>query len=1169
MHRPASGGTGKRAVKKLLIGVSAAALPLAILTAAPALINWNDYRAELARRVGDAVGRPVAFDGDLGLRLLPAPAFTAENVKVKAPPGFSQADMVAVERLEVRVALAPLLSGRIQVESILAAAPRATVESDAQGRVNWRAGGGERNAAAGAGTGGMGPLAQLLSFDQIVVEKGRLEIIDARSGVRETLEAVDLRIVAGSLTGPFQASGGVTWRGAPVRLEATTGRFADAAAAPVRLAVTLPGGDPERLSGVRFAGIISPNGPDPLVQGEIRIEGPNLHAAAAPAARASGSTILAAAPAAPFSFRASLEAGGDKIRLDNLDAAVGETRASGSAALTLGEISDLAVALLIGRLDLGSWVAATGADDDKTLRRPAPAPTVAAGGLNAGAVAEAWPSSLRARLDLTIDAVVLAAPVPPPAASAANGRESGAGRPINGKDGGGGNGGGSSAGGRPSNGQADSAAAGGSAATGAGLRQARLTALIDKNGATVERLSATGPGGAALAAAGGIAFTPGGGAEADMRFDVKADNLRPLLALLRADATGAADDRLRRFAAAGRIRGDATRLDVNDVEATIDGAALSGALSAGLRDRLSIGLRLEADKLNLDAYAPLFAAPPAAADAGGTAATDVARAAAKPRAAGENGAAAGASLAAWDEAAARLVGRGDVAADLRIGEATIGGRLWRNLHVDATAAGGGLDVRTAAAETAGVELRLSGQAQRFAPLSGAHAALEAKTDDAAAAARTLGESGLLDAETVAATPSGPAALSVRLAGDRDKLAVEAAVQAAGADLEIGGETVKPQALLTGDGGRFDLSARLKHPDADALFRLLGRPGAPAAPGSFDVFARVSGDRSRMTIGDVKGVIGGAPAAGSGRFDGRGVRPRVEADLQIGMLDFTRFDAAPAAGAPAGPASSTDAENDRLGLLRRFDGQFAVTAAGLRAGGAVLTDVAAKLHLTNGVLSADRFDAGYMGGRIGGSATLAAADAGTGRRSRFTAAVTAEALKPDAASFPGATALTGGVADAEADVTIFDPAAPEPLRRLEGSARASARGGVLHGVDMARLRDRLHQVDRPQAAVEGVLRGLQGGETPVTTLDVGVRIDGGVLETTDGRLETPAGSVGLVGRVDAANRKLDLLATIEPNVDPPVPPLALRLSGSLDAPTKTLDLGALQRHLQERLSGAKP
>lgn len=1111
---------------------------------APRFVNWNDYRDELARRVGDAVGRPVAFDGDLGLRLLPAPAFTADDIRIKAPPGFAQTDLATIKRLRVRVALAPLLSGRIQVESILVSAPRATVETDADGRVNWRAAAAAARSGAADGAARMGPLAQLLSFDQIAIENGRLDIIDARSGVRESIDDIELRVVAGSLTGPFQAGGAVAWRGAPLRLEATTGRFADAAAAPLRLSVMLPGGDPERLSGARFAGIVSPNGPEPLVQGELRIEGPNLHAAVQPLARAAGAAALTAAPALPFNFRASVEAGGDRLRFDNLETGLGDARAAGSAALALGEINDLTATLLIGRLDLDAWLKQRAAADEKNPRRaaaiipnavipnaavisnaiapnatgstPVDAPAVPM----VSALTAQWPASLRAKLDLTIDAAILG---------------------------------------------------------GESLRQTRLIAQSDKNGVRVDRLSALGPGASSLAAVGGVGFSAVGAA-ADFHVEVKADNLRGLLGWLKTDVGAIPADRLSTATFAGRIVGDADRLEIADVEAAVDGAKFKGALNVNLGgvaagERPALGLRLEAERVNFDDYyAKPAALPPPTPPA--------------PRQTDDkNGVNRGAVWDNWEEAVARLLGRGDAAADLRVGEALIGGRLWRDLHVDAVAAGGGLDVRDAVGETDGVKVQLAGRAESFAPLTGVHATFSAAAADAAAAAARLAAAGLLSAETAAAAPAAPAALRARLAGNRDKLAVETTAEAAGATLEIGGETIKPLAFFGANGGgRYELSARLRHADADALFRLLGWSAAPAAPGPFDVFAKFNGDDRRVAVSDLKGVVGAAPVAGSGRYDGKAARPRIEADVQIGALDFSRVSygppalsaalSPPGANAPTGQTASAAADGkaaeDLRGapLLRRFDGRFGLTADGLRFDVGDFSNVAAKAHLTDGLFSIDRFEAGYSGGRIGGRAELAAADPRTGRPARFAAAATAEGLKPNGSVALGPLALSGGVADAEADVAILDPAAPEPLRRLNGTARVSARNGVLKGIDLARLRDRLRQADRPQTVVDGVLRGLQGGETPLTTLDASCRIDAGVAETTDARLETSAGGVGAVGRVDLGARSLDILTTIEPDVDPPVPPLALRFSGPVEAPNRSLDLSALQRYLQERLNGGR-
>jgi uncharacterized protein involved in outer membrane biogenesis len=1082
-------------LKKLLISVSAAALlAVAAPMALPRLVNWNDYRDELSRRVGEAAGRAVVFDGDLGLQLLPAPALTAADVRVKAPAGFSRADMATLKRLEVRIALWPLLTGRIQVESIVAVAPHMTVETDAAGRVNWRAAAGETPAGGAALGERIGPLAQALSFDQIVLENGRLEIVDHRSGLSETLDNIDLRVVAGSLTGPFQAGGGLSWRGAPLRLEATTGRFAGGAAAPVRLAVTLPGGDPERLSGARFAGIVSPEGPGPRLQGELRLEGPNLHAAVRPMRAAALSEKLAR----PFALRATVEADDARVRLDNLEAMLGEARGGGSAALNLGENVDLTVNLLFSRLELDPWLppfsaAADGKTPPKraaTVAKPSPA------GATVGDGAFVWPEKLRLKIEAAVDAAAYA---------------------------------------------------------GGTLRQGRLTATADKNGVTVERLSALIPGGG-FAATGRAAFAAGGAPNADFRVELNADNLRALLDWLRIDTAAVPADRLRKFAFAGRLTGNSDRFDTADGEIEMDGAKLTGAFTADLRARPAFGLRLTADRLDLDAYFPAAASGEPAGASAGAPATD--------------------SPGDTPEAAvARLLSRGDAAVQVHVQELVLGGRVWRDAALDAAAAGGGFDLRSAEIQDAdGGKWRLTAQVADFAPLTGAQAVL---TGDIADLAATLRRSGLAAegwaAEgATAAAPAGPAHLRLRLAGDRDKLGVETLLSAAGGRFELGGHVVKPLSLLgisPGNGGRVDLAARLARDDADLLFAPWGF-AAPAAPGPFDVYAKFNGDAHRLTISDIKGVVGGAAITGSARFDRKAVRPWLEADLQTGVLDLDRLrekQNAPAPTAAAAQIADAQAAADPTAVLRRYDGRFALTAAGIRAAGVDFANVAAKAHLTDGRLAVDRFDAVQSGGRVGGQAVLSAATADRPARLHFSA--TAEGLKPAGPISLGPFTVAGTVADAETDLTVSDPFAPNPPARLNGTARLVARGGALKGVDMAGLRDRLQRADRPQVLLDAAMRGLQGGETRITALDAGFTIENGVAETVDSRLESPAGGVGAVGRVNLAARTLDMLLTVEPDTDPPFPPLVIRLTGPLDAPIRSLDLNALQRRLIERLGGA--
>ncbi len=219
---------------------------LAALLAAPGFINWNEHRAEIARRLSEAVGQAVSLDGDVSLTLLPSPAFSVHDARIAGAAGMETASL---RRLDVKVALLPLLSGRIKVESVTLVAPVVVVEMGADGRLigpwPWDPAPGRPALAPLSGR-----LGEALSFELVAVEDGTVVYRDRAAGPEERVRSIDAAIVAGSLVGPFQVKADVTLRGAPLRLEATAGRFAADAAVPLRASLVHDGSG----ATARFAG---------------------------------------------------------------------------------------------------------------------------------------------------------------------------------------------------------------------------------------------------------------------------------------------------------------------------------------------------------------------------------------------------------------------------------------------------------------------------------------------------------------------------------------------------------------------------------------------------------------------------------------------------------------------------------------------------------------------------------------------------------------------------------------------------------------------------------------------------------------------------------------------------------------------------------------------------
>lgn len=1089
------GGTTRREggdlVNKILIAAltGLTALVGGVL-AAPSLIDWNAYKGMIAERVSAATGRAVDLRGDVGLTLLPSPALTVRDARLANAPGASEPDMARLKKLDVRVALGPLLGGRVQVESVTLVEPTFVVEVLKDGRLNWDLSGSV--APAPARSSAADGLAGVVSFDQVTVDNGTILYRDSRSGRSETLENVSARVVAGSLTGPFQVQGDFRLRGMPLHGELTAGRFADGAAVPVRAALSMPGTD----ATLRFAGILSGGsgnvggGGALRAQGDLRAEGGDLGKLLdSPSGAARGQ---------PFSLRATVEAGTSLAVLSNLEAQIGDTRATGAATLRPGEPARAEVTLAVNRLDLDGWLNRVGATLAPSSAAPLTAPPVSGGGrgttLPVAPAPSPWalPVGVEGKLDLSVDGLTY---------------------------------------------------------NGAVVRQGRLEASLTAGRLTIDRVSAQLPGGSDLVAAGEVT-TPGGLPTLDLRMEANADNLRALLDWMKLDVRSVPADRLRRASLAMRVQGHANRFELSGLDLRVDGSRLSGAVAYVDRGRPAFGARLELDRLNLDAYLPPSSAPAASPAPAQTRALPPSAAVAS---------ATGAARAALSPLSWLTLADANV--DLSIGQVTLRGLPAQGIHVDATIAGGAVTIREAKVDDLiGLKGRVDGQVAGLSPLRGVNLALSAEAANLGGLPRAVAW------PAGAPTPErlGAVSAKARLAGDASRLALELTAGLAGGTLEAGGN------LLTLDTRpAAEVKLRATHPELGVLAALFADGGQARAYGPLDLYTEFSGSLAAPTLANLQGIVAGVPLRGRISGDFTGPRPRIDADVQTGDLDIDRLTGAPLVGEPqpreavaAAPLTVERESGADPSWLRLADGKLALAATSLTVGGARVDQPALRATLTDGALVLEQLDGEWLGGQVGVSGRLIAAP---GRAPSVEADVTvvkAELARLTAGmadGAAGAVALSGGTVDLDMVVAGSGGDRESLLRSLNGRGRVAAVGGVLRGLDLSAVRDRLSRVTRPQEVLGAVIGGGPGGETRIDRVDGRFTLDHGTARTEDARLTAAAGEGLLSGSWSLPDARVDLGLSLRVKADPPLPPLTLRVAGPLAAPTQSFDMKAVQEH----------
>ena len=223
-----------------LIVVPAVAIGVLIAT-----FDANRLKPRLEAEALRATGRQMTIAGDLAIKPSLVPTLVAEKVSVANIEGGSRPEMATLGRLELQVALLPLLSRQVEVTRLVLLQPDILLERLADGRTNWQpppaeAAGGtapaRQDTPAPGGTETSDTPAPSFAVNAVRIEDGRLTIRDARAG---TEARYDLKRLEAALPadGPTTVSAEAAVNGTPVTLRAQSGPLA-------RLLAPAPGAVP-------------------------------------------------------------------------------------------------------------------------------------------------------------------------------------------------------------------------------------------------------------------------------------------------------------------------------------------------------------------------------------------------------------------------------------------------------------------------------------------------------------------------------------------------------------------------------------------------------------------------------------------------------------------------------------------------------------------------------------------------------------------------------------------------------------------------------------------------------------------------------------------------------------------------------------------------------------
>ena len=242
----------------------------------PEVIDWNHFKSKIQDQVKRATGRTIIIGGDLDFTFLPVPRLSAKDIRWANIKGGTSPVLFELDDLDIQIRVFPLIRGRLEISSIVLINPKILLERLANNQVNWdstpfsQSGGIPKSNLLGIKSIGVSPAP--MQLDELLIKNGTVVWRDAMAGSEEQLTEINLRLDARSLNGPFDLSGHFLLRNVKAKINAAIGELKKTSAAPLSLTMTLP----EVGLEARINGGLVVVGQPPWFNGKVELIGKEL-----------------------------------------------------------------------------------------------------------------------------------------------------------------------------------------------------------------------------------------------------------------------------------------------------------------------------------------------------------------------------------------------------------------------------------------------------------------------------------------------------------------------------------------------------------------------------------------------------------------------------------------------------------------------------------------------------------------------------------------------------------------------------------------------------------------------------------------------------------------------------------------------------------------------------
>ncbi len=176
------------------------------------LLPREAVKTQVGQQIAAWTGREVSLRGEPQIDFFPRLTVTLNDVTVSGPSRMTDAEVLSMDRLTGAIRLAPLVIGRVEIESYEMVRPVVRLIRDEEGRRNWEFDSGA--AALQLAFAGDVPLGVFR------LEGGSVIYEDRQTGEVDRVDSLDITVDWSSVRSPLSVAGSGIWRGEQVAVSA-------------------------------------------------------------------------------------------------------------------------------------------------------------------------------------------------------------------------------------------------------------------------------------------------------------------------------------------------------------------------------------------------------------------------------------------------------------------------------------------------------------------------------------------------------------------------------------------------------------------------------------------------------------------------------------------------------------------------------------------------------------------------------------------------------------------------------------------------------------------------------------------------------------------------------------------------------------------------------------